>query len=64
MVAETSDPPPPTPWCFKIRLPRPLWIGAAAVVLIVGAIGLQVGVPIFRRLSDSAVTDGDLANLL
>jgi hypothetical protein len=41
-----------------------LWIGAAAVVLIVGAIGLQVGVPIFRRLSDSAVTDGDLANLL
>jgi hypothetical protein len=32
-----------------IRLPRPLWIGLATVVLVVVAIGLRIGVPIYRQ---------------
>jgi hypothetical protein len=32
-----------------IRLPRPLWIGLAATFLIVAAIGLGVGLPIWRQ---------------
>ena len=34
-----------------IRLPRPLWIGLAACVLVIVAIGVQVGVPIYRQES-------------
>ena len=36
---------------FSIRLPRPLWIGVAAVVLVVVAIGLQFGLPIYKQQS-------------
>ena len=33
----------------SIRLPRPLWIGLAAAVLAVVALGLQFGLPIYRQ---------------
>jgi hypothetical protein len=32
-----------------IRLPRPLWIGVSALVLIVASIGMSVGLPIYRQ---------------
>jgi hypothetical protein len=32
-----------------MRLPRPLWIGLAAIVLIMTAAGLGVGIPIYRQ---------------
>ena len=32
-----------------VRLPRPLWIGLAAVAVIVLAVGLRVGLPIYRQ---------------
>jgi hypothetical protein len=34
---------------FSIRLPRPLWIGVAAVILTVAASALGLGLPIYRR---------------
>src|SRR5437763_438946 len=34
---------------FSMRLPRPLWIGAAAVVLIVVAFCLRIGVKAYRQ---------------
>ncbi len=34
---------------FSIRLPRPLWIGLAALGLIVAAVVLQFGLPICRQ---------------
>jgi internalin A len=34
---------------FSIRLPRPLWIGAAMVVLIVISVGLRIAVPIYQQ---------------
>ncbi len=34
---------------FSIPLPRPLWIGVAAVVLVVVAVGLRIAVPIYRQ---------------
>jgi hypothetical protein len=34
---------------FSIGLPRPLWIGVTAFLLVVVAIGLHVGVPIDRQ---------------
>jgi hypothetical protein len=40
---------PPEPLRCSIRLPRPLWIGVAAAVLIVVVIGLQFGMPILQR---------------
>src|SRR5258708_823101 len=43
-----ADPIAPEPR-FSIRLPRPLWIGLAAVVLVVVAVGLRTGVPIYRQ---------------
>jgi hypothetical protein len=39
----------PEPRRFSIPLPRPLWIGLAAVALVGVAIGLQVGLPIYRQ---------------
>ena len=47
MVA--TDPVTPEPRRFAISLPRPLWIGLATVVLIVVAVGLHFGVPIYRQ---------------
>jgi Leucine-rich repeat (LRR) protein len=32
-----------------IRLPRPLWIGVAAVVLTVAAVGVQIALPAYRK---------------
>jgi len=42
---------PVTPECrrFSIRLPRPLWIGVATVVLIVAAAALHFGAPLYRQ---------------
>jgi hypothetical protein len=34
---------------FSVRIPRPLWLGVAAVVLIVVAAGLSFGLPIYRQ---------------
>jgi Leucine-rich repeat (LRR) protein len=34
---------------FSIPLPRPLWSGIAAAVLVVLAVGLSIGVPIYRQ---------------
>jgi hypothetical protein len=39
----------PEPSSFSVRLPRPLWIGVAAIVLVVAAIGLRLGVSGYRR---------------
>src|SRR5262249_61895470 len=33
----------------SIRLPRPLWIGMGAIVLVLTTIALRVGVPIYRQ---------------
>src|SRR5215813_9940598 len=40
---------PPEPHRFSVRLPRPLWIGLAAVVLIVGGVALRFGLQIDRQ---------------
>src|SRR5437660_12768486 len=47
MVA--TDPVTPEPRRFSIRLPRPLWIGVFAGVLIVMATGLQISLPSWRH---------------
>ncbi len=47
MVA--TDPISPETRRFACRLPRPLWIGLAMVVLIVVAVGLRFGIPIYRH---------------
>src|SRR5262245_39738563 len=44
-----TDPVSSEPRCFSIRLPRPLWIGLAAIVLVVVAVGLRIGTPIYRQ---------------
>jgi Leucine-rich repeat (LRR) protein len=44
-----STPMAPGPRRFSIRLPRPLWIGLAAGVLIVAAIGLHFGLKFYRE---------------
>jgi hypothetical protein len=43
----------PEPRRFSIRMPRPLWIGLAAGILIVLAVGLQIGLPIWRHRAAS-----------
>ncbi len=37
------------PHRFPIPLPRPLWLGLAAVLLLVAAAGLRFGVPVYWR---------------
>jgi Leucine-rich repeat (LRR) protein len=44
-----TDPVTPEPRRFSIRLPRPLWIAISAMALVVVAVGLQIGAPIYRR---------------
>src|SRR6266446_1332594 len=44
-----TDPIAPEPWRFSFRLPRPLWVGVAAPVLLVVAVILRIGVPIYRQ---------------
>ena len=39
----------PEPRSLSIRLPRPLWIGVAGCIMIVVAVGLQFGLPIYRQ---------------
>jgi len=34
---------------FGISLPRPLWIGLATLILVLVAIGLRIGVPIYQQ---------------
>jgi hypothetical protein len=34
---------------MKLRVPHPLWILSAAVVLVVGTVGLRVGIPIYSQ---------------
>ena len=34
---------------FQVRWPRPLWIGVAALVMIVVSVGMSVGLPVYRR---------------
>jgi len=44
-----TDPATPERRRFAIGLPRLLWIGVAAVVLVVVALGLRIGLPIYRH---------------
>src|SRR5215471_21359642 len=44
-----SDPATPEPRPSSIWLPRPLWIGLAALMLLIVAAGLGLGVPILRQ---------------
>ncbi len=43
------DPIAPEPRRFSICLPRPLWIGVAALALLLVAAGLRLGVPVYRQ---------------
>src|SRR5262245_8096366 len=49
MATEDANPTPFASRRFSIRLPRPLWIGLATILLIVVAVGLHIGVPIYRE---------------
>ena len=49
MATAPSNPTNAEPRRFSIRLPRPLWIGLAALVLIVGAAGLHIGLLAYRQ---------------
>jgi hypothetical protein len=44
-----SDPITPERRSFVIRLPRPLWIGVTAMVLIVVSMGVGFVIPIWRQ---------------
>jgi len=45
----TTEPITAEPRRFSFCLPRPLWIGLVTAVLVVVAVGLQFGVPIYRQ---------------
>src|SRR5437879_6523126 len=49
MAAVAPEPTPAEPRRFSIRLPRPMWIGLATVLLIGAAIFVRVGLPIYRQ---------------
>jgi hypothetical protein len=49
MSSASPNPLPPEPRRFLIPLPRPLWIGLAASVLIVAAAALHFGAPLYRQ---------------
>ncbi len=44
-----ADPIVPETRRFSIPLPSPLWIGLATGILVVVAIGLQLGIPVYRQ---------------
>src|SRR5260370_42201108 len=44
-----TEPIPPEPRRFSIRIPQPLWIGLVTAVLVVVAAGLQVIIPVWRQ---------------
>jgi len=48
-VMSAADPVTPERRRMSIRLPRPLWIGVAAVLLVVAAVGLRIGIPAYRQ---------------
>src|SRR5262245_53886579 len=39
----------PEPSHVSIRLPRPLWLGLATLVMVVVATGLRFGIPVWRQ---------------
>jgi hypothetical protein len=49
MSTEDANPTISTSRRFSIRVPRPLWIGLAAVVVVVAGVGIRVGVPVYRQ---------------
>jgi hypothetical protein len=49
MAPASEKPTIAEPRRFSIWLPRPLWIGLASIVLVVVAVGLQFGLPIYRQ---------------
>ncbi len=49
MATAAPNPTPPDPWPFSIRMPRPLWFGVAAIVVIATGAGLRIGLPIYRQ---------------
>src|SRR5262245_6476235 len=49
MSSASDNPMRSEPRRFSIRLPRPLWIGLAAAMLILIAFGLRFGLPIYRQ---------------
>jgi hypothetical protein len=49
MATMPGNHPPSESARVSIRLPRPLWIGVAAAMMAVAAIGVQVGLPIYRQ---------------
>ncbi len=49
MTTPAPNPTPAGPRRLSVRLPRPLWIGLAAAVLILIAFGLEIGLPIYRQ---------------
>jgi len=44
-----ADPTTPEPSRFAIRLPRSLWVVITTYVIVVVAVGLQFGVPVYRQ---------------
>ncbi|MGE5195678.1 MAG: hypothetical protein ACM3U2_24565, partial [Deltaproteobacteria bacterium] len=48
-MCDATNVTPRDPRRFSIRLPRPLWIGLAATVLVVAAAALHLGMPIYRQ---------------
>jgi hypothetical protein len=48
MSASDPDPLPSEARRLSICVPRPLWIGLATVVVIIGSVGLRVGLPLYR----------------
>ena len=49
MAADAPNSTLPEPRRFSIRLPRPRWLGFAAVAMVLVAVGLRFGVPIYRQ---------------
>jgi hypothetical protein len=45
-----ADPTTPEPRGLSGRLRRPLWIGVATFLVVVVAVGLRIGVPIYGQL--------------
>ncbi len=50
-----TDPAMPESRRVSIQPPRPLWIGVATVVLVVIAVGLHFGLPIYRQKAAKAM---------